>query len=66
MSNQSRYYGHGKKVKLKNGSDRTVGTIEFADHKNDRYHIVWRRPGQARGHMSLHSRLALVPFKGVS
>ena len=64
MSNHSKYYGKGKLVKLRDGSDRTIGTIQFADHKNDRYHVVWKRPGQTRGHISLHSRMALVTYKG--
>ena len=66
MSNISRHYGVGKLVKLRDGSDRTVGTIQNADHKNDRYQIMWKRPGASRGHVSLHSRMALVPFRGVS
>jgi hypothetical protein len=64
MSNLGRYYGRGKKVKLRDGSDRMVGTIEFADHKNDLYHITWKRPGDRRGNMSSHSRLALIPHRG--
>lgn len=66
MSNHSRYYGKGKLVKLLDGSDRTVGTILNANHKSDRYQIHWKRHGDPRGHISLHSRMALVPFRGVS
>lgn len=60
--NHSKRYGKGKLVKLRDGSDRTVGMIEFADHRNDRYEIVWKRPGGERWR-SLHSRMALVPFQ---
>jgi len=62
MSMHSKYYGKGKLVKLRDGSDRTVGTIQFADHRNDRYQIMWKRPGGERW-ISLHSRMALLPFK---
>ena len=62
MSKHSKYYGKGKLVKLRDGSDRAVGTIQFADHRNDRYQIMWKRPGGERW-MSLHSRMALLPFK---
>ena len=61
MRAYSKYYGKGKSVKLKDGSDRTVGIIHFADHRNDRYQIMWKRPGGERW-LSLHSRMALVPF----
>ena len=62
MSKHSKYYGKGKLVKLRYGSDRTIGTIQFADHRNDRYQIMWKRPGEERW-LSLHSRMALVPCK---
>ena len=62
MSSQNKYYGRGRKVKLKDGSDRTVGIIQFADHRNDRYQIMWKRPGGERW-MSLHSRMALVTLQ---
>ena len=62
MSSQNKYYGKGRLVKLRDGSDRTVGTIQYADHRNDRYQIMWKRPGGERW-MSLHSRMALVPFQ---
>ena len=63
MSKYSKYYGKGKKVVMMYEESDAIGTIQQAFHRNDRYHVMWKRPGGERW-MQLHSRMALKPYLG--
>ena len=63
MSNHSKYYGKGKFVVMMLEESSVVGQIQFANHKSDRYEVMWKKPGGERW-MQLHSRMALKPYLG--
>tara|TARA_Y100001973_G_C5175252_1_gene321508 strand:- start:306 stop:497 length:192 start_codon:yes stop_codon:yes gene_type:complete len=63
MSNLSKYYGKGKLVVLKFEDNGAIGAIQYANHRSDKYQIMWKRPGGERW-IGLHSRLALKPYLG--
>lgn len=61
MSSRSRYYGKGKLVTHKDFPANVIGTIQYADHRNDKYQVMWKKPGGERW-IQLHTRMVLKPY----